>query len=153
GRTHYAMVLLADFVKDPRWQSVKVDAWQAALVAGELDELHTLIEFRPAVLREALNQRGGFGAYFQGERGASNATQPSLAYLIEGAMRIASFQVMYHKNRFQRPRPSQLSRSLLPEVEVPSHAAYPSGHATQAWTIAYVLDEVLRRAAAASPSP
>jgi len=35
----------------------------------------------------------------------------------------------------------------MPPIEVPGHAAYPSGHATEAYSIAYILKVVLDRAA------
>jgi membrane-associated phospholipid phosphatase len=43
---------------------------------------------------------------------------------------------------FQRARPGQLWPQLMPPVEVPHHAAFPSGHSTQSHTIAKVLQAV-----------
>jgi membrane-associated phospholipid phosphatase len=49
---------------------------------------------------------------------------------------------MYYKNLFQRARPWQLWPQLMPPVQVPGHASYPSGHSTQSHTIAKVLQAV-----------
>ena len=59
------------------------------------------------------------------------------------AMQIAQFQAIWHKAYWNRPRPSQLYPVLLPPIAVPAHAAYPSGHATEAHLLAMVLEEIL----------
>jgi membrane-associated phospholipid phosphatase len=68
-------------------------------------------------------------------------TQPIRApdYLAQGAMQAAGFVAIYYKNLFQRARPWQLWPELMPPVAVSGHASFPSGHATQAHTIAAVL--------------
>lgn len=43
------------------------------------------------------------------------------------------------KLHFDRVRPSFYDTSLQPSIEVPPHPAYPSGHATQATTVALIL--------------
>ncbi len=50
---------------------------------------------------------------------------------------------MYFKRLYQRPRPSQLRPRLMPLTEVPAHASFPGGHATEAHLIALVLGELL----------
>jgi len=47
-----------------------------------------------------------------------------------------------------RPRPSHVCPALLPPIQVPGHASYPSGHATQAHLIAKCVQLVLPAAAA-----
>ena len=46
------------------------------------------------------------------------------------------------KHRFDRVRPSFLDPRLKPVMKVPDHPAYPSGHASQAFFIAYLLAEL-----------
>ena len=58
---------------------------------------------------------------------------------------------MHYKRHFSRPRPSQYSPALLPSIDVPGHASYPSGHATEANFIALCLEKVMP-AAASTPS-
>jgi membrane-associated phospholipid phosphatase len=56
---------------------------------------------------------------------------------------VATLAAMHFKHKFQRPRPSQLCPALKPPLEVPGHASYPSGHATQAFLMAACLKEAL----------
>jgi len=46
------------------------------------------------------------------------------------------------KQKFNRVRPSILSEELDHVIEIPAHPAYPSGHATGAFTLAYLLQEL-----------
>ena len=48
---------------------------------------------------------------------------------------------MYLKRHFNRVRPSLLDSRIRPIITVPPHASYPSGHATEAWSIAYALGD------------
>ena len=43
------------------------------------------------------------------------------------------------KKHFDRVRPSYLDPRIRPCIEVPGHASYPSGHATEAFSIGLVL--------------
>ena len=49
---------------------------------------------------------------------------------------------MYFKNLYSRPRPSQLCPALLPPIEIPGHASFPSGHSTQAHLMALCMNDV-----------
>jgi hypothetical protein len=55
---------------------------------------------------------------------------------------LATFTVMYAKDHYQRPRPSHVLPALMPPIPNPGHAAFPSGHATQAHLIRLTLHEV-----------
>jgi membrane-associated phospholipid phosphatase len=50
----------------------------------------------------------------------------------------------HYKKKFMRPRPSQLEPRLRPSLDVPAHAAYPSGHALQNFLIAQALAIVVQ---------
>jgi membrane-associated phospholipid phosphatase len=50
--------------------------------------------------------------------------------------------VLRLKHHFNRVRPSYLDPEIRPCIEVPSHAAYPSGHSTMMHLYAYVLGEL-----------
>jgi hypothetical protein len=56
---------------------------------------------------------------------------------------VALFVVMHFKGLSNRPRPSQICPALLPPIQVPGHASYPSGHATQAHLVAECAKLVL----------
>ena len=46
------------------------------------------------------------------------------------------------KQKFNRVRPSILDKELKHAIAIPAHPAYPSGHATGAYTLAFLLQEL-----------
>lgn len=50
--------------------------------------------------------------------------------------------VMRQKVKFDRVRPHKLDPTLVPVIAVPEHAAYPSGHSTQAYAVAFLLSAI-----------
>jgi hypothetical protein len=120
---------------------------------AELRELALLIEYRGAVMAEALAQRSGGIGYFRGILSFTAASHPATAMLCAVALQIGHFQAMYYKKVFKRPRPSQRLPHLMPPIDPPGHAAFPSGHATQAWLIAEVLKKVIPICPAEVPDP
>jgi membrane-associated phospholipid phosphatase len=94
--------------------------------------------------------------YFSGILSFNLRTHPATVFLCTAALRIGSFQAMYYKNIFNRARPSRFSPDLMPLIDPPGHASYPSGHATQARLIAVCLEQVMPGAiipVAAPPPP
>lgn len=146
----YQIVLLTEFARawspNPAMDAALGGILTNALLSGnQADEkwnLISLIEFRDGVLDEAVSQMTSFDAYFQGALGYTRATHPCTNFLVQGAMRAAEFAAMHYKNLYQRPRPWQLWPELMPPVQVPGHASFPSAHSTQAHTIAAVLRKV-----------
>ncbi len=49
---------------------------------------------------------------------------------------------MHFKAKFDRARPRQYSKEVDPSISPPGHPAYPSGHSTDAHTLALVLTEI-----------
>jgi hypothetical protein len=146
----YQIVLLTEFARawmptaamETALSGILANALLNANQEHERHNLISLIEFRQGVLTESLSQMNSFDAYFQGALAYSRATHPCTNFLYQGAMRAAEFAVMHYKNLYQRPRPSQLWPELMPPIEVPGHASFPSGHSTQAHTVATVLLQV-----------
>lgn len=64
---------------------------------------------------------------------------PNTISLLYAVITDAGYFVLREKQRYQRPRPSQLAIDLDPVISNPPHAAYPSGHATQHYAAALVL--------------
>ncbi len=94
-------------------------------------------------MAEITAQNNAVLQYFQGILGFGMRSHPATSYLAIAAARIASFAVMHYKERFNRMRPSSVMPGLLPPLTVPGHAAYPSGHSTQAYLIAMCLEVVM----------
>ena len=88
-------------------------------------------------------QRDSVVAYWRGLLMFNAASHPWTCDLLQIALRVGQFQAMHYKNEFGRPRPSQLSPALMPAIDPPGHASYPSGHATEAYLMALCLAEVM----------
>ncbi len=67
---------------------------------------------------------------------------PATKRMLDAAQRDMEMVVFQLKSAFNRVRPNHLSPDLAPSIVVPGHAAYPSGHATQAHLLAYLLMEL-----------
>src|SRR5262249_15664657 len=102
-----------------------------AMLDAELEELASLIPYRASVPAEILSQKDAILPYFRGSLSFDLRTHPATVFLCMAALRIGSFQAMYYKNIFNRARPSRFSPDLMPLIDPPGHASYPSGHATQ----------------------
>lgn len=75
----------------------------------------------------------------------SSSEEKNLYNFLENVLSVIIFTL---KNYHDRVRPSFLSDSLdIEEVlgENPCHPSYPSGHATQAWIIAYLIIDFLEQ--------
>jgi hypothetical protein len=118
------------------------------MVGFEIDELVSLVEYRPAVMEEALTQREDIVEYFRGVLSFTQASHPATYGLAAAALRVAQFQVVHFKKIFNRVRPSRLSAGLVPPIDPPGHPAYPSGHATEAHLMALCLEQVMPEAIA-----
>lgn len=70
------------------------------------------------------------------------AKGPKTKDLVIAAMEDFSPVIFQMKKKYDRVRPSFLNPRLKPSMEVPGHPAYPSGHASQAFFIAYLLAEL-----------
>src|SRR5205823_9627563 len=131
-----------------RWDKIELPPIPSGeYIKKELAQLMQLIEYRPGVMAEALAQRQNIEIYFQGLLAYNGASHPNTYRLVEIAQRVGQFQAMYYKWGYQRPRPGQLCPALMPPIDVPGHAAYPSGHATGAYLIASCLREVMPKVA------
>jgi hypothetical protein len=63
--------------------------------------------------------------------------------LLAAAMRLANFVEMRFKQALACPRPMAYSHQIQPIIQTPGHGSLPSGHATEAFMTARVLEEVL----------
>jgi membrane-associated phospholipid phosphatase len=158
-----AVAAIAEFASSaPAWDPAPLVNQLAADLAqadtkAELTALDELIQYRDGVMAEALTQRLGVVSYFAALCGITPASHPkTLALcgitpashpktlaLCGIAMHLGQFAVMHCKHAFQRPRPYQLSPALLPPIDVPGHAAFPSGHAAEARLVAACLRHVM----------
>lgn len=66
--------------------------------------------------------------------------------LLQVSYKSIASSIFIMKRKFNRPRPHIIAAKhgidLHPSIKVPGHPAYPSGHATEAFAIAYILQEL-----------
>jgi len=156
---HLAIAALGEFVlandSGVKWDGLKglLDTFYPtpAKVVDELKELVELVEYRSGVMSEAMAQRQNIAAYWRGVLMFNKGSHPATCRLIGIARTVGQFQVMHYKRIYNRERPSQLSPSLLPPINPPGHASFPSGHATEAYLMARCLEEVMPDAAKKPP--
>jgi hypothetical protein len=144
------------------WRSVVRDMANAGpaapiamLVDAEIDTLVTLAETERAdALGEIVDQSDAFGDAFLTLLAGTTPAYRATAGLITAAIMVAGLAAQHFKQLSQRRRPSQVCPALRPPIPVPGHAAYPSGHATQAFLVAACLETALTgtRAAGAIPA-
>jgi hypothetical protein len=142
----YPVVLLAEFVAidGGAWKGISLPEEEIkANLESELEELVAIMDYRPGMVSEFLAQCNGILDYLRGIFSFSAKSHPMTYALGATAIYIGEFQVMYHKDIHNRPRPSRLSPRLMPLIEVPGHASFPSGHATQSRLAAKLLAEVM----------
>ena len=145
---YYPIVVLSQFVAITQTESPT--AWneieltpppkQDAEIKKELQQLAEIMDYRAGVALEALAQCNGIIDYFRGILSFTSVSHPKTFGLAAIAIRVGEFQVMHYKARYNRPRPSP---RLMPLIEVPGHASFPSGHSTQAHLVARLLEEVM----------
>lgn len=98
---------------------------------------------RADALSEILSQSNEFISYFLNMMTARPGAYPGTTQVLAIAGLVGTFVAMYYKALYARPRPSQLCPALLPPIEVPGHASFPSGHSTQAHLMALCMNDVL----------
>lgn len=72
----------------------------------------------------------------------ADPSHPATKRMLDAAQRDMELIVFQLKASYNRARPNHLTEDLTPSIPVPGHPAYPSGHATQAHLLAYLLMEL-----------
>jgi acid phosphatase (class A) len=72
----------------------------------------------------------------------SRVKTPMTIRLLHAVIADVGYFVLREKQRYQRPRPSQLTSDLELVIPNPPHASYPSGHAAQHYAVALVLGTI-----------
>jgi membrane-associated phospholipid phosphatase len=123
------------------WNWTVLDA--GANVREEIADLVTAASNERAdALAEILSQSNEFISYFLNMMTARPGAYPYTTKVLTIASLVGTFVAMYFKNLYSRPRPSQLCPALLPPIEIPGHASFPSGHSTQAHLMALCMNDV-----------
>jgi PAP2 superfamily len=146
-----ALVTVAEFVAVPAADANPKDwrgycdpgDWKRNDIDQEIDDLLRLAALREQRLPEILAQHGGFMNYFLNGLLMDRASHPNSYLLLKIAARVSELTLSEFKAKYDRPRPAQLCPALMPPVARTDHPAYPSGHATMAFTKALCIAQVL----------
>jgi acid phosphatase (class A) len=96
-------------------------------------------ERTPERMREIIAQiPGAVGDFFEAA-GVVPTNCPAQTYFANAIVSDTADVVFSAKRRFSRLRPHEALPDVRPAIEVPWHASYPSGHATQARLLAQVF--------------
>jgi hypothetical protein len=147
GSDFISMAALAEFASTNWWNTIVLDPPRPPASDEVKDELKKLVDMqtneRPGRLEEIYAQASDFQAYLVAQLGISRRSHPQTYLLLKIAARVAEFTMVPLKARYNRVRPSQLYPRLFPPIDVPNHAAYPSGHAMSARMMAFAMVDVV----------
>lgn len=112
---------------------------------AELAHLHEIREVRAEkrtdVRRELTSDGFQFGKLRYGDL-LKSTDRPATRRMLDAMTPDLSLVIFSLKHRHDRVRPSVLDSKLGHLFPVPGHPAYPSGHSTQAFAIAHLLEEL-----------
>ena len=94
---------------------------------------------------EILSQLGSLSDYFAMLLGLTAARNPHTLELIGITQLLSGLAVMMPKHMLASRRPDEFDARIMPIIPSPGHSSFPSGHATQAFAIATVLSDLIRR--------
>jgi hypothetical protein len=132
----FAWCVLGEFCRSGWEASIDLPGPSAITCKPAEEEIQLLrrmtIDERPDALGEIVSQADEFISYFLAAMGGKSTSHPASYRVFHIANLAATLVAMHFKVQFDRPRPHLICPALLPPIEVPGHASYPSGHATQA---------------------
>lgn len=105
----------------------------------EIASLWKLVEARHQHYSAITRQAPDGDADFETALGITLNDHPLIRDLMHAVALDTVIAVLHFKNKFKRGRPWQVDPTLTPLIAPPLHPSYPSGHATQAITIAAAL--------------
>lgn len=120
-----------------------------SVIQSELAALKALKPLRPERQAKIEAHVEELVAPFLDALGCTAEAAPDVVTLIDDIQVDALIVVVHFKLKYSRLRPRQLDPEIKPSIAPPGHAAYPSGHAAQVHSTAYLLGEIIPSKAAA----
>ena len=112
---------------------------QGAKIAEQMAELRAAMDLRADRLPEIIAQSDGFSAFFAAQMPFGENRRPMTVHLIAAVQDTVIGVEQRMKHLCSVPRPVDLSPQIQPIIATPGHSAYPSGHATEAFSHATIL--------------
>jgi hypothetical protein len=133
------------FFEDPAWRRLQIDdppgPDETQRELGELFDKQEDRAERKFRRREIELEATEVSPYF--DRMLMFSSHPTSRLLMEMMFLVGTTVAGHYKKRFMRPRPSHIDARLRPLIDVPGHAAYPSGHSLQYHLVAKALASVV----------
>ncbi|UUX50824.1 phosphatase PAP2 family protein [Nisaea acidiphila] len=132
-------------VPDKKGQLVKLERPSVnTFLNCQLEYVHNYADLRRDRAAEILSQVDGFLEFFAGI-GFLHPERTRWTLELLGALLSACFAIeMRIKHSLACRRPVELSAQINPMLQTPGHGTFPSGHATEAFMVAYVLAELTK---------
>ncbi|MEP7329239.1 MAG: PA-phosphatase, partial [Betaproteobacteria bacterium] len=114
-----------------------------ATLLAQLDLVNGWADLRADRAREILAQTAPQYAFWGSVVPLYQARHPRTLELLHLALSLAKCAEMNFKNALCVRRPHEYSAQVQPMLKTPIHGSLPSGHSTEAHTVAYVLSELV----------
>ena len=101
------------------------------------------VKVRDAKFEEILSQTGVPWAMWGAPVGLQPSRHPHTLELLGCALQMASAMYYRLKHEFACPRPAAYSPLVLPIIDTPGHASFPSGHSTESYLVTRILRELV----------
>ncbi|HEX6066971.1 MAG TPA: phosphatase PAP2 family protein [Longimicrobiales bacterium] len=146
----FAKIALAEFGATD-WQSIdNFDKPKPLDDPSMITEIELLLrqdwDQRPGMEGEILDQISRAPAYFAQLLMLNTTAHPNTIKVLEMAVQVGTMVAVFFKLKFNRARPQQLYRRLLPMIPSPWHPSFPSGHTLESHMIALALSRVVPEA-------
>jgi membrane-associated phospholipid phosphatase len=113
------------------------------VIMREVEELIGMArDERRGLANEILDQNARVKVYFAQVMMLSAWSHPNTLKLIEMAYRVAQMLGVHFKLKYNRARPQQVFPALIPLIDSPWHASFPSAHSLESHMIARALAAV-----------
>lgn len=122
-----------------------------SLFTEQLRTVFLMASSRETNMPEIVDQAESVHEFWAALLPLASARTPATLELIEAAQSMASAQLQRFKLALACPRPVEYSPSIMPIIDTPAYAAFPSGHATQAFLVARLLSALALPAGAFDP--
>jgi membrane-associated phospholipid phosphatase len=119
--------------------------------AKQLDLVANWADLRAERCNEILSQLSPPLVFWASVLGLDPQRHKWTLEVVAAALRLANHAEMRFKHALACRRPVEMSPQLQPMIQTPGHGSLPSGHATEAHIVAFVLWKLLRAADAAKP--
>lgn len=148
ARTQEATLSYADLLASNirRQPLLKLKAPDAKIMKEQLELVAAYADLRGDRAAEIMSQLAPPLPFWGSVIGIRPARNKKTIQLLELAFSLAVHVEMRFKHIFALTRPGEWSAQIQPMISTPEHGSWPSGHATEAFIVAHVIEQLMRAA-------